>query len=97
MDHTGVQAATTPVLTIEGARATIRLNRPAHLNRIEPDDILALDEMLDRIGADRDIRVMVLTGTGRRSAPAITSATSRPGNPHRPGRRRSTASGRSSA
>lgn len=65
MDHTGVQAATTPVLTIEGARATIRLNRPAHLNRIEPDDILALDEMLDRIGADREIRVMVLTGTGR--------------------------------
>jgi enoyl-CoA hydratase len=65
MDDTGVQAATTPVLTIEGARATIRLNRPAHLNRIEPDDIRALEEMLDRIEGDRDIRVMVLTGTGR--------------------------------
>jgi enoyl-CoA hydratase/carnithine racemase len=58
-------ASTTPILSIEAARATIRLNRPAHLNRIEPEDITSLDEMLDRIEAAPAIRVMVLTGTGR--------------------------------
>jgi enoyl-CoA hydratase/carnithine racemase len=42
-------AASTPVLTVDGARATIRLNRPKHLNRLQPDDLEAL----------------VLTGTGR--------------------------------
>jgi enoyl-CoA hydratase/carnithine racemase len=58
-------ASSTPILNIEGRRATIRLNRPAHLNRVEPDDISALDEMLDRIEHDPAIRVVVLTGTGR--------------------------------
>jgi enoyl-CoA hydratase/carnithine racemase len=58
-------ASSTPILRIEGRRATISLNRPAHLNRIEPDDIVALNEMLDRIEHDPAIRVVVLTGTGR--------------------------------
>jgi enoyl-CoA hydratase len=57
-------ASTTPILSVYGPRATIRLNRPTHLNRIEPDDITALDEMLDRLEADPAIRIMVLTGTG---------------------------------
>jgi len=57
--------ATTPLLTIEGARATIRLNRPAVHNRIEPPDLLALARHLDAIEADPAIRVMVLTGTGK--------------------------------
>ena len=57
--------ASTPVLTIDGARATIRLNRPKHLNRLQPDDLEALLGLLDRIEADATIRVLVLTGTGR--------------------------------
>lgn len=57
--------ATTPVLTIEGARATIRLNRPRHLNRVQPEDLQALKQLFDRIEADAAIRVLVLTGTGR--------------------------------
>jgi enoyl-CoA hydratase len=57
--------ATTPVLTIEGARATIRLNRPRHLNRIQPEDLEAMLQLFDRIEADPAIRVLVLTGTGR--------------------------------
>jgi enoyl-CoA hydratase len=57
--------ASTPVLIIEGARATIRLNRPKHLNRLQPDDLKALLNLFDRIEADPAIRVMVLTGTGR--------------------------------
>ena len=59
------EEATTPVLTIEGARATIRLNRPKHLNRLQPEDLEALKQLFDRIEADAAIRVLVLTGTGR--------------------------------
>jgi enoyl-CoA hydratase len=57
--------ASTPVLEIDGARATVRLNRPKHLNRLQPDDLEALLELFDRLEADPAIRVMVLTGTGR--------------------------------
>jgi len=59
------ETASTPLLVIEGARATIRLNRPRHLNRLQPDDLDALLELFDRIEADAAIRVLVLTGTGR--------------------------------
>ena len=57
--------ASTPVLETSGARATIRLNRPRHLNRLQPADLEALLALFDRIEADPAIRVMVLTGTGR--------------------------------
>src|SRR6478752_9273038 len=57
--------ASTPLLDIEGARATIRLNRPKHLNRLQADDLDALMSLFDRIEADPAIRVLVLTGTGR--------------------------------
>lgn len=58
-------AGTNPILTIEGARATIRLNRPRHLNRIDPTDVPVLTQQLAQIEADPAIRVLVLTGTGR--------------------------------
>jgi enoyl-CoA hydratase/carnithine racemase len=57
--------ASTPLLEINGARATIRLNRPKYLNRLQPDDLDALLKLFDRIEADPAIRVLVLTGTGR--------------------------------
>ena len=57
--------ASTPLLEIDGARATIRLNRPKHLNRVQPEDLEVLLKLFDRIEADPAIRVMVLTGTGR--------------------------------
>jgi enoyl-CoA hydratase len=57
--------ASTPLLEINGARATIRLNRPNHLNRLQPHDLDALLKLFDRIEADPAIRVLVLTGTGR--------------------------------
>jgi enoyl-CoA hydratase len=59
------EAATTPVFEQNGARATIRLNRPKHLNRLQPADLEALLGLFDRIDADPAIRVLVLTGTGR--------------------------------
>src|SRR6202048_1800688 len=58
-------AASAPVLDINGARATIRLNRPKHLNRLQPDDLDTLLKLFDRIESDPAIRVLVLTGTGR--------------------------------
>jgi enoyl-CoA hydratase/carnithine racemase len=60
-----VEEASAPVLDIDGARATIRLNRPRHLNRLQPDDLNTLLKLFDRIESDPAIRVMVLTGTGR--------------------------------
>jgi enoyl-CoA hydratase/carnithine racemase len=57
--------ASAPVLEIDGRRATIRLNRPKHLNRLQADDLDALLSLFDRIESDPAIRVMVLTGTGR--------------------------------
>ena len=59
------QEYTTPILTIDGARADIRLNRPHKLNRIEPADLEALDRHLDTVESDPSLRVVVLTGTGR--------------------------------
>jgi enoyl-CoA hydratase len=57
--------ASVPLLAVVGARATIRLNRPKHLNRLQPDDLDELMKLFDRIEADAAIRVLVLTGTGR--------------------------------
>src|SRR5689334_10309316 len=59
------EQASTPVLTVEGARATIRLNRPKHLNRLQVEDLQALMHLFDRAEDDPAIRVLVLTGTGR--------------------------------
>ena len=57
--------ATPPVLERQGARATIRLNRPRHLNRLQADDLDVLMKLFTEIEADSTLRVLVLTGTGR--------------------------------
>jgi enoyl-CoA hydratase/carnithine racemase len=57
--------ASEPILTRDGPRATIRLNRPRLLNRLQPSDLAALMALFDRVEADGGIRVLVLTGTGR--------------------------------
>src|SRR6059058_304852 len=65
MQSRGSDAPSVPLLDIVGARATVRLNRPKHLNRLQPDDLDALVKLFDRIEGDSAIRVLVLTGTGR--------------------------------
>src|ERR1700761_4959454 len=68
MEHRMPDAAETasaPVFELNGARATIRLNRPRHLNRLQPSDLDTLMELFDRVEAEPAIRVLVLTGTGR--------------------------------
>ena len=59
------EEATPPILTIERHIATIRLNRPQKLNRIEPQDLRVLKEHLQMIEADSELRVVILIGTGR--------------------------------
>jgi enoyl-CoA hydratase/carnithine racemase len=59
------EVASTPVFTIDGPRATIRLNRPRHVNRIQAEDLQALLALFNRVEADPAIRVLVITGTGR--------------------------------
>jgi enoyl-CoA hydratase/carnithine racemase len=59
------EAAGTPVFTVDGPRATIRLNRPRHVNRIQAEDLQALLALFDQVEADPAIRVLVITGTGR--------------------------------
>src|SRR5579871_153624 len=58
-------AASPPVLERLGARATIRLNRPNHLNRLQADDLDVLLNLFAEIEADPSIRVLVLTASGR--------------------------------
>ena len=57
--------ASTPLLTIAGTQALIRLNRPQQHNRLEPADLAALEAMLGDLEARGDLRVLILTGTGR--------------------------------
>jgi enoyl-CoA hydratase len=65
MENRMSEEASAPVLEVAGARATIRLNRPKHLNRLQSEDLDHLMTLFDRIEADAAIRVLVLTGTGR--------------------------------
>jgi enoyl-CoA hydratase len=62
---THAEAPSAPTLTVDGARAAIRLNRPRHHNRIETGDIAALCEHFARVEEDRRIRVLVLAASGR--------------------------------
>jgi enoyl-CoA hydratase/carnithine racemase len=57
--------ATPPVLERQGPRATIRLNRPKHLNRLQAEDLDVLLKLFAEVEADRSARVLVITGTGR--------------------------------
>jgi enoyl-CoA hydratase/carnithine racemase len=57
--------ASPPILSIDGHRAEIRLNRPAQHNRLESGDLAALRDIIAGLDARRDIRVVALTGNGR--------------------------------
>jgi len=53
-----------PSLTLASALATIRFERPAEHNRIDPDDIAVLHEHLRRVAALPDVRAVVFRGAG---------------------------------
>jgi enoyl-CoA hydratase len=54
-----------PILTASDDLAVVRLNRPREHNRLEPTDLAALQAIFTRVDADKSIRVLVLTGTGK--------------------------------
>ena len=56
--------ASTPRLTIDRGCATVTLNRPAHHNRLQVEDLLALRQCFDDLTAMPELRVLVLTGSG---------------------------------
>lgn len=56
--------ASAPILTLEGARATLRFNRPREHNRIDPSDLPVLAAQLRQVAASPDVGVLVITGTG---------------------------------
>jgi enoyl-CoA hydratase/carnithine racemase len=54
-----------PSLSIEGSRATLRLNRPEVMNRVQPEDIEEILRILERVEADPALRVLVIASEGR--------------------------------
>ncbi len=56
--------SSSPLLSIDGARATIRLNRPREHNRIDPADLPVLRDQLEAVARTPGVRALVFTGTG---------------------------------
>lgn len=56
---------TAPIYSVDDGCATIRLNRPKHLNRIQAEDLEILIGYLNRIENAPAVRAVILTGTGR--------------------------------
>jgi enoyl-CoA hydratase/carnithine racemase len=54
-----------PRLEVAAGVATLTLHRPAHRNRLEHEDLLALLEAFERVEHDRSVRVLVLTANTR--------------------------------
>ncbi len=53
------------VLTTDGPRATITLDRPERHNALEQADLATFEAMLADLGRRADLRVLVVTGAGR--------------------------------
>lgn len=53
-----------PTLEIAGNRATIRLHRARHRNRVEPGDLTRLMQLFDEVDANKDLRVLVVAASG---------------------------------
>ena len=54
-----------PTLQKNDHKAIIELNRPDHHNRIEPQDLKILSELLTRLENDYSIRVLIFTASGK--------------------------------
>ena len=54
-----------PTLHVQGSRATLRLNRPAVMNRVQPEDIVEILSILDQVEADPVLRVLVIASEGK--------------------------------
>ena len=54
-----------PLLQIDGALARIRLRRPGVANRLELQDLQALERQLETVNAEAGVRVLLLEAEGR--------------------------------
>ena len=61
------EPGTLPVLAHYGDWAELRLNRPDVHNRLELADIEVLSKDIEKLNADTEVRVVVLTGAGSRT------------------------------
>jgi enoyl-CoA hydratase/carnithine racemase len=52
---------------VESGIARVTLNRPEKMNALNPEMIVRLARCWDAIGADPNVRVVILTGTGERT------------------------------
>jgi enoyl-CoA hydratase len=50
---------------LDAGTALLRLNRPAKLNALTRDMVVALSALLDEAAQDRSLRVLIITGAGR--------------------------------
>lgn len=55
----------TVLYSVDNHVATVTLNRPSHLNALNPELLETLSLTLRRAKADEDVRVVVITGAGR--------------------------------
>ena len=59
---------TDPILTSQdGAVATITINRPETLNALDTPTLLEMEKALDKLENDDSVRVIVITGAGKRA------------------------------
>lgn len=63
-----------PRLSIDGAVATIRLQRPSRRNSLTDDDLHALLDAIERVDADAAVRVLVLAADTRGHDKPVFSA-----------------------
>lgn len=54
-------ASSAPLMKVDQGVATITLNRPAHRNRLEEDDLRTLLRCFEQVDADPQVRVLKLT------------------------------------
>jgi enoyl-CoA hydratase/carnithine racemase len=64
-DTTAVPPSDPALLTVDGAIATITLNRPASFNSIDLSIAKRLQALADEVEASDDIKVLVIEGAGR--------------------------------
>jgi enoyl-CoA hydratase/carnithine racemase len=65
--HSALQADQAPSLKINGSLATITLQRPIQRNRLDPDDLPVLQELIATAEQNKQVRLLVVTGAGSQS------------------------------
>jgi enoyl-CoA hydratase/carnithine racemase len=65
--NSATQADQAPCLHIDGSLATITLRRPSQRNRLDPDDLPILQQLVASAEQNEQVRLLVVTGSGSQS------------------------------